>query len=100
MKRKPHTLRAPTPPPHTHAHTRTRTPGKVTRRDDGANGCTYGVFSAAVAYDKWVGRYMISAICDDLLEPKILLAVSVVDSVTDYWSLYSVPARNTVRGRL
>jgi hypothetical protein len=49
-----------------------------------------------VAYDKWVGRYMISAICDDVEFPYVLLAVSAVDSVTDYWNLYAVPATNEV----
>ncbi|KAI8465911.1 MAG: hypothetical protein J3K34DRAFT_524975 [Monoraphidium minutum] len=66
----------------------------VTKRFDGSNGCDQGVFSAAVAYDKWVGRYMISAICADWLNPRILLGVSTVDSVTDYWTLYSAPADN------
>jgi hypothetical protein len=53
------------------------------------------VYAAAVAYDKWVGRYMISAICNDVLRPRILLAVSTVDSVTDYWTQYAVSADNT-----
>jgi len=66
----------------------------VTRREDGSNGCDYGVFAASVAYDKWVGRYMITAICDDTLFPRVLLAVSAVDSVTDYWNLYAAPAEN------
>lgn len=52
------------------------------------------MFAASVAYDKWVGRYLISAICDDYLNPKILLAVSSADTVTAYWNLYSVPADN------
>ena len=67
----------------------------MTKRIDGSNGCDLGVFSAAVAYDKWVGRYMISAICNDVLKPRILLAVSTVDSVTDYWTLYAVTADNS-----
>jgi hypothetical protein len=47
-----------------------------------------------VKYDKWVGRYVISAVCDDWLHPRILLAVSATDSVTGFWNLYSVPADN------
>jgi hypothetical protein len=69
-------------------------PPQVTRTESGANGCDQGVFAAAVAYDKWVGRYLISAICDDYLAPKVLLAVSTSDSVTGYWALYSAPADN------
>jgi hypothetical protein len=39
---------------------------------------------------------MITAICDDTAFPKVLLAVSSSDSVTDYWNLYSAPATNEV----
>jgi hypothetical protein len=72
---------------------------QVTKRADGSNGCDYGVFAATVAYDKWVGRYMIAAICDDTQFPRVLLAVSTSDSVTDYWNLYSAPAENEVTGK-
>jgi hypothetical protein len=66
----------------------------VTSRSDGASGCDQGVFAAAAAYDKRVGRYLVSAICDDWLDPRIVLAVSASDSVTGYWNLYSAPADN------
>ena len=69
-------------------------PMQVTKTGTGANGCDQGVFAMSAAYDKWVGRFMISAICDDWRNPKILLAVSASDSVTGYWNLYSVPAEN------
>lgn len=57
------------------------------------------MFAASVAYDKWVGRYLVSAICDDTQLPRVLLAVSAVDSVTDYWSMFSAPAENEVGQR-
>ena len=66
----------------------------VTKRGDGGNGCDQGVFAPALAYDKWVGRYLVAAICDDYLSPKVLLAVSTSGAATGYWALYSVPADN------
>jgi hypothetical protein len=73
---------------------KSKTPAQVTKRDDGGNGCDQGIFAAAAAYDKFVGRYLMTAVCDDYLNPRILLAVSSLDGITDYWSLYSVPADN------
>lgn len=66
----------------------------MTKNFDGSNGCDQGVFSLAAAYDKWVGRYLIAAICDDWLRPRVVLAVSATDSVTGYWNLYSAPAEH------
>lgn len=66
----------------------------VTKRGDGGNGCDQGVFAPALAYDRWVGRYLVAAICDDYLSPKVLLAVSTSGAATGYWALYSAPADN------
>lgn len=67
---------------------------QVTARPDGSNGCGDGVFAASLAFDKAVGRFIVTAICGDFLRPRILLATSTSESVVGFWNLYSAPADN------